>query len=153
MIMTDREIIHIAVAPPANLDTNLVRNAATVINKSPAQTRLLLASEVPQIIAHYDSIQIAQSIVRNLRDLGLVAIACKDSELRHFPQTFKAQTLEFREKEVLFRDSAGREKRIAENNIFLILVVRIETAAEVETTKQKTKFSLSRTLLMGGIPV
>jgi len=151
--MTDREIIHIVVAPPANLDTNLVRNAATLINKSPAQTRLLLVGELPQIIAHYDSIQIAESTIRNLQDLGLVAIACRDSELRHFPQTFKAQTLEFREKEVLFRDSAGREKRIVENNIFLILVGRIEIAAEVETTKQKTKFSLSRTLLMGGIPV
>jgi len=153
MIMTDREVIHIAVASPANLDTNLVRNVATLINKSHSQTRLLLAGELPQIIAHYDSIQIAESIIRNLRDLGLVAIACKDSELRHFPQTFKAQTLEFKEKGVLFRDSAGREKRIAENNIFLILVGRIETSVEAETTKQKTKFSLSRTLLMGGIPV
>ena len=151
--MTDHEVIHIAVAPPANLDTNLVRNVATIINKSTSQTRLLLAGELPQIIAHYDSMQVAESIIRNLRDLGLVAIACRDSELRQFPQTFKAQTLEFREKEVLVRDSAGREKRIVENNIFLILVVRIETSVEVGTTKQKTKFSLPKTLLMGGIPV
>lgn len=151
--MTDHEIIHIAVASPANLDTNLVRNVATLINKSHSQTRLLLAGELPQIIAHYDSIQIAESIIHNLRDLGLVAIACRDSELRHFPQTFKAQTLEFKEKGVLFRDSAGREKRIVESNVFLVLVGRIETSAEAEPTKQKTKFSLSRTLLMGGIPV
>jgi hypothetical protein len=151
--MTDYEVIHIAVAPPTNLDANLVRSVATVINKSPFHTRLLLASEVPQVIAHYDSIQIAESIIQNLRNLGIAAIACRDSELRQFPQTFKAQTLEFREKEVLFRDSAGREKRIVENNIFLVLVGRIETSVEVETTKQKTKFSLPRTLLMGGIPI
>jgi len=153
MLMADYEEIHIAVAPPANLDANLVRSVATVINKSPSQTRLLLAGEVPKVIAHYGSIQIAESIIRNLRDLGLVAIACRDSELRQFPQTFKAQTLEFKEKEVLFRDSAGREKRIVENNIFLVLVGRIETSVEVETTKHKTKFSLPRTLLMGGIPI
>jgi hypothetical protein len=153
MLMTDYEVIHIAVAPPTNLDANLVRSVATIINKSPFQTRLLLAGEVPQVIAHYDSIQIAESVIQNLRGLGLVAIACKDSELRQFPQTFKAQTLEFREKEVLFRDSAGREKRIVENNAFLVLVGRIETSVEVETTKQKTKFSLPRTLLMGGIPI
>jgi hypothetical protein len=153
MLMTDYEKIHIAVAPPANLDANLVRSVATVINKSPAQTRLLLAGEMPKVIAHYDSIQVAESIIRNLRDLGLVAIACMDSELRQFPQTFKAQTLEFREKEVLFRDIAGREKRVIENNVFLVLVGRIETSMEVETTKQKTKFSLPRTLLMGGIPI
>jgi hypothetical protein len=152
MLMTNHEVIHIAVAPPANLDANLVRSVATVINKSPSQTHLLLAGEVPKVIAHYDSIQVAESIIQNLRNLGLVAIACRDSELRQFPQTFKAQTLEFREKEVLFRDSAGREKSIAENNVFLVLVGRIEPSVEVETTKQKTKFSLPRTLLMGGIP-
>ena len=151
--MADHEVMHIAVAPPANLDADLVRSVATVINKSPSYTRLLLAGKAPKVIAHYDSIQIAESIIQNLRDLGLVAMACKDSELRQSPQTFKAQTLEFREKEVLFRDSAGREKRIVENDVFLILVGRIETSVEVETTKPKTKFSLTRTLLMGGIPI
>src|SRR5512136_591858 len=129
--MTDHEVIHIAVAPPASLDANLVRSVATAINESPFQTRLLLAGEVPKVIAHYDSMQTAESIMRNLRDLGLVVVACRDSELRRFRQTFKAQTLEFREKEILFRDSAGREKRIAESDIFLILVGRIKTSVEV----------------------
>jgi hypothetical protein len=153
MLMADYEVMHIVVAPPANLDANLVRSVATVINKSPYSTRLLLAGEVPKVIAHYDSIQVAESIIRNLRDLGLVAIACRDSELRQFPQTFKAQTLEFREKEVIFRDSAGCEKKILENNVFLLLVGRMKTSVEVETTKPKTEFSLTRTLLMGGIPM
>jgi hypothetical protein len=153
MPMTNYEVIHIAVAPPANLDANLVTSVAAIINKGLSQTRLLLASEVPKVIAHCDSIQAAESIIRNLRDLGLVAIACRDSELRQFPQTFKVQTLEFREKEVLFRDSAGREKKIVESNVSLVLVGRIESYLEVETTKQKTKFSLPGTLLTGGIPV
>jgi len=151
--MTDYEVIHIAVDPPANLDADLVKSVATVINKSPSHTRLLLAGGVPRFIANYDSLQVAESIIRNLRDLGLVAIACRDSELRQFPQTFRVQTVEFRGKEVLFRDIAGRERRIVESNVFLILVGRIETSVEVETTKQKTKFSLPRTLLMGGIPI
>jgi len=151
--MTDSEVIHIAVDPPTNLDANLVRSVANVINKSASQTRLLLAGELPKVIAHCDSIEAAESIIRNLRNLGLVAIACRGSELRQFPQTFKAQTLEFRGKEVLFRDIAGRERKIVENNVFLVLVGRIETSVDVETTKQKTKFSLPRTLLMGGIPI
>jgi hypothetical protein len=150
--MPDYEVIHIAVDPPANLDANLLRSVATIINKSPAQTRRLLAGAVPKVIAHYDTIQVAESIIRSLRNLGLVAIACRDSELCRFPQTFKAQTLEFREKEVLFRDIAGREKKVVQNDVFLVLVGRIETSVEVETTEQKTKFSLPRTLLMGGIP-
>jgi hypothetical protein len=151
--MTDSEVIHIAVDPPTNLDANLVRSVADVINKSPSQTRLLLAGEVPKVIAHCDSIQAAESTIRNLRNLGLLAIACRDSELRRFPQTFKAQTLELREREVLCRDIAGRERRIVENNVFLVLLGRIETSVEAQTTKYKTKFSLPRTLLMGGIPI
>jgi len=151
--MTDYEVIHIAVAPPANLDANLVTSVAAVINKGLSQTRLLLAGEVPKVIAHCDGIQAAECIIRNLRKLGLMAIACRDSELRQLPQTFNAQTLEFREKEVVFRDSAGREKMIVKDNVFLVLVGRVEACLEVETTKQKTKFSLPRTLLMGGIPV
>jgi hypothetical protein len=151
--MIDHEVIHIAVNPPTSFDANLVRSVANVISKSPSQTRLLLAGEVPKVIAHCDSIQAAESIIRNLRNLGLVAIACRNSELRQFPETFRARTLEFREKEVLFRDTAGRERSIVEPNVFLVLVGRIETSVEVETTKQKTKFSLPRTLLTGGIPV
>ncbi len=151
--MAEYEVMHIAVAPPGNLDADLVGSVATVISKSPYDTRLLLTSEIPKIIAHCDNIQMAESTVQNLRDLGLAAIACRDSELRQHSKSFKAQTLEFREKEVLFRDSAGREKRIGENNVFLILEGRIQTSVEVETTKPKSKFSLIGTLLAGGIPI
>jgi hypothetical protein len=153
MPMIDHEIIHIAVAPPANLNADLVTSVAAIINAGISQTRLLLAGEVPKIVAHCDSMQVAESMIQNLRDMGLMAITCRDSELRQFPQTFKAQTLEFREREVLFRDSTGPEKRIAEDDVFLLLVGRAEACLEVEATTQKTKFSLSRTLLMGGIPV
>ncbi len=151
--MADYEIVHVAIAPPDTLHANVVRSVAAVINKSPYDTRLLLAGEIPRIIAHYDSIQIAESIVQNLRDLGLAAIACRDSELRRSPQPFKAQTLEFREKEVLFRDNAGREKRMGQNNVFLILEGRMQTSVGVETTKSKTRVSLTATLLTGGIPI
>ncbi len=151
--MADYEVIHIAVAPPANLDANLVNSVATVINKSPYDTRLLLAGEIPKIIAHYSSVETAESVTKKLRDLGLVAIAYRDSELHQPPQNFKVQTLEFREKEILFRDRAGREKRIGESNVFLILEGRIQSTVEVETIKTKTKLNLAGTLLTGGIPI
>lgn len=151
--MADHEVMHIAIIPPEKLDERLVRNVATVINKSPYDTNLLLAGEIPRIIAHYDSITISESVIRNLSNLGLVAIACRDSELRQSPPGFRAQTLEFKEKEVLLRDRTSREKREEGNNIFLIIKGRIQTSVEAATTKSKTKFSLSRTLLTGGIPI
>jgi hypothetical protein len=150
--VADDEIIHVAVAPPAGADASLVKNVAAIINRGPYDTRLLLAGEIPKIVAHCGSQQQAESIVQNLRGLGLAAIACKDSELRRFPQPFEAQTLGFGEKEVLFRDSAGGEKRVVAKNVFLILVGKMETSVELETTKTKTKFNLSMTLLTG-IPV
>jgi hypothetical protein len=151
--MADYGEMYIAIAPLANLDANLVKNVAAIINRGLYDTRLLLAGEIPKVIAHCSSLQTAESIIQNLRDLGLVAIACRDSELLQFPQTFKAKDLKFKGKEILFRDSAGHEKRVVETNVFLILVGRMETSVEVETIKTKTKFSLGRTLLMGGIPM
>jgi hypothetical protein len=151
--MTDSHVVHVAVAPPTNPDADLVSGVAAAIGKSAYETRLLLAGEVPRIVAHRPSMQAAESVVRSLRDLNLVAIACEDYELRRLPQTFQAQALEFREKEVLFRDGAGREKKTAKCSVSLVIVGRIEFYLEMETTKQKIKFSPGRTLLTGGIPV
>ena len=50
--MADSEMIHVAVAPPANLDANLVRSVAAVIDKSPYDTRLVLTGEIPKINLH-----------------------------------------------------------------------------------------------------
>jgi hypothetical protein len=151
--MADDEIVHIALAPPADLDAGVVESVAAVIGRSPYDTHLLLSAKIPRIVTHCDSRQMAESLVQNLRELGLAAIACRDSELRRLPQTFQAQTLGLGEREVIFRDKAGREKKIAASGVFLILVGRIETSVETETTRTKTKFSLGRTLLMGGIPM
>lgn len=151
--MAEYEITHVAVAPPQTPGNDLVNNVATIIGKSPFETSLLLTGDIPKIIARYDSLPAAEAIVRNLRGLGLAAMACRDTELRQPPLTFTAQSLEFRDKEVLFRNSTGSEKRTVKDNVFLILSGRLETSVEVEKTTTKTKFSLTGTLLTGGFPV
>ncbi len=151
--MAEHEVIHIAIAPPAKLDDSLARSVATVIHKSPYDARLLLAGQIPKIIAHYDNAQAAESIIQKLCTLGLTAMACRDSELRPSPQGFQAQTMEFGEGEVLFRDSENREKKIAASNVFLALEGKIPAVAGVETTKTTTSLNLTATLLAGGIPI
>ena len=151
--MSDCEIVHVAIASPDTIDAGLVRNVAGIINKSPYDTRLLLARDIPKVIGHYNDVKTAESIIQNLKALGLIAIALGDSELRKTPQIFKVQTLEFQEKEVLFKDSRNHEHRIGRNDVFLILEGRIQTSSEIETTKTKTKLNLAATLLTGGIPV
>ena len=147
------ELIHIALEPSAVLEASLIRSAAAILNKDLYETRFLLAGKIPKIIAHYDNMQIADSIVEGLKKLGLKAILLNDGELHQSPQIFQVQHMKITGEEIAFYDSMGRQKRVARNNAFLIIEGLGQTPVEQQATKQKTKFSLPRTLLMGGIPI
>jgi hypothetical protein len=152
-LMADFDVVPIAVAPPAHPDEKLVSDVAAVIGKSLSHTRLLLAGELPRIIAHADSLPAAEAKVRKLHELGLTALALSEAELRRLPKIFEAQTLEFSQKAVTFRDSAGGEKGLATDDVFLILTGRVESSTETKTTRSRLKFSWGGTLVTGGIPV
>ena len=151
--MAGNEIVHLAIAPPDTCEANLIKKVAAVVNKDLYETRLLLAGEIPRIIAHYHNMQTAESIAQSLRDLGLVAIVCKDSELRKPSQSFSAHTLEFGEGEVLFWDKGGRARRMGSRDVLLILKGRMQPYVEAEATRTRMKFSLAATVVTGGIPI
>jgi hypothetical protein len=153
MVMVDGEKVHIAVVPPDTLDVSLIGSVAEIIDKSLYDTRLLLAGDIPKIIAHCDSTQAAESMVRYLRASGLAVLPFTDSELRQSPQCFTAHTLEFADAEVVFRDSSGHVKSMREHSVFLIIKGRIHTSVESETTTVKTRLNVTATLLTGGIPI
>ena len=151
---TDQKKVHVAAAPPSKLETDLVKKVAEVIGKEPYDTRLLLVGETPRILAHCGSEQEAEALRQNLGDLGLVAFICEDSELRGAAsEGLLANTLEFQEKEILFRDKGGREKRLKAEEAFLILKGKLQGYTEEESTKFKMKFSKKATLMTGGVPV
>jgi hypothetical protein len=151
--MGDREIIHIAVAPPVNIGADLVNRVSEVIYKNPYDTKLLLSGKTPKIISHCESIKKAESIIANLEALGVTCIAFKDSDLRQRQQTFKAQAIEFTEHGILIRDKSGRERNLEKSNVFLILEGKRQTSEDLESTATKTRLNLTATLLTGGIPV
>ena len=151
--MAEQEIVHVAIAPPDTLDADLVGKVATIVNKGIYDTRLLLAGGFPKIVAHCQSLQAAESITQSLRDVGLVAIVCRDTELHKRSQILSAHTLEFGTGEVLFRDKNGQVVRKRASDVFLILKGRRQTQLETEVTTTKMKFSLGATALMGGIPI
>jgi hypothetical protein len=151
--MADNEVIYIAIAPPANPDENLVRSVAAIFDKTSYDTRPLISGEIPRIIARYDNMQMIEPIINKLHNLGLEAIAVRDSELRQSASGFNVRMLEFIDKEVIFQDNAGNEKRIGGNDIFLILKGRIQTSVKIETTQSKRKINVAGTLLSGGIPM
>jgi uncharacterized cupin superfamily protein len=151
--MAGYELVHVAVAAPNIPEPDIIKKVATIVNKDPYQTRLLLSGGVPKLIAHYHSMQEAESTAQNLRDLGLVAFICKNSELHKPSKIFTAHTMEFLEGETIFRDKGGQTKRIAYSDVFLIIKGSVQTPTEEETTETKRKINWGATLLTGGIPI
>jgi hypothetical protein len=152
--MVASDIVHVLVAPPDNIETNLVKEAAAIINKDPYETRLLLSGKIPKLIAHYQSTQEAELIAKRLKTIGLVAVVCSDTEFhKSHSAGFKAYTLKLGDREVTFWDKGGQIKIIEPMNVFLILKGRHQTSINKEVTNTSIKFSLPATLLTGGIPV
>jgi len=152
--MARYDIVHVAIAPPVMLEASLVKEVAAIVNKDLYGTRLLLAGKIPRIIAHYQTIQTAESIAQRLRALGLVAIVCHDSELRKPSSAgFRAHTLKLGEGEVIFWDRGGEARSMKAKNVFLILRGTMQTYTEKEAIRTRMKFSLPATVLTGGIPI
>lgn len=151
--MDKYEIVHVAVDPPSTLDADLTKKVAAIVHEDAYDVHLHLVGEIPRILAHCQSMHAAESIAQSLRDLGLVAFVCEDSELLKTSPSFEAHNIEFEEGGVLFRDSGGRVKRINPGNVFLILKARIQADVEKESIRTKTKLSLTTTILTGGIPI
>ena len=78
---------------------------------------------------------------------------CTDSELCCSSEGFIAHTLELEQGYVLFYDRGGQKREMKSEDVFLIIKGGRETYVVKEKTETTKKFSLSRTVLMGGIPM
>lgn len=151
--MTEEQTTHVAIAPPEVLEQGLLEEVASVLNKETSDTRLLLAGNIPRIVAHCQDRQAADFMAEKLRGLGLAAMAVGDPELYGQGQRFDARTIEFHERAVLFRDKRGHVRKMESENVFLILKSRTRSRVEAKDEKAKTKLNLPATLLTGGIPI
>jgi hypothetical protein len=151
--MDAHDIVHVVITPSPKSEANLIEQVSAVINKNIYETRLLLTGNLPRIIAHHQNMESAESIAHKLKDLGLPAFVCRDSELRKPAQIFRAHTMEFKEEEVVFKDNGGHERKMVATEVFLIIKGRIKTYAEIEMSEIKMKLNWGATLLAGGIPI
>src|SRR4030042_3962001 len=151
--MAEHEVVHVAIAPPATLEEELVKKVAAIVAKNLYEARLRLTGKIPKIIANYDNVQMAESTARSLRELGLVAIVCTDPELRKAPQIYRAHMLKLEEQAALFWDRSGQERRMECRHVFLIISGRVQTYTETEVTRTVKKLNVAATLLTGGIPI
>jgi hypothetical protein len=127
------DMIYVAVAPPKTIGEDLLKKVASLVGKEIFDTRLLLAGEIPRIIASSLDTDTADSIAQSLSDAGLLAFACGDAELRNRSAGFVAHTARSGEREAIFRDRGGREIRVEAGGAFLIIRGRIQS-----TTREKT---------------
>jgi hypothetical protein len=146
-------MVYVAVAPPKTLSEDLLKRVASHIGKEIFDTRLLLSGEIPRIIAPCRNIDTADSIARGLRDAGLGAFVCRDSELRNRPASFVAHTARFGEREVTFRDRRGGEVRVEAGDAFLIIRGRRQSTTQEKISTTKMKLNVPATVLTGGIPI
>lgn len=151
--MAENEVVHVAIAPPAVLEEELVNKVAAIVAKSPYETRLGLMGKIPKIIANYTTMQMAESQARSLREIGLVAIVCADSELRKSSPGYKAHTMKFEEKAVLFWNRSGQTRRTESSEVSLIISGRMQTYTETEVIATTKKLNIAATILTGGIPI
>jgi len=147
------DVFHIVLVPPKALDAELVKRVASLVGKEISDTRLLLCGEIPRIIAHFPNTDTAELIAWGMRDAGLVAFVCKDSELRNRSTSFVAHTTKFGAKEVIFWDKRGGEARVEAGDVFLIIRGRMRSCRQEETSTTKMKLNVAATVLTGGIPV
>ena len=146
-------MVHVAVAPPKTLSTELIERVAALVGKEIVDTRLLLAGGIPRIIASPPDAEAADSIARRLREAGLVAFVCGDTELRKRPAGFRAHTARSGEGEVIFGDRQGGEIRIEAGDAFLIMRGRMRSVTPAKTSTTKMKLNVPATVLTGGFPV
>ncbi|MCX6566546.1 MAG: hypothetical protein NTW38_09045 [Candidatus Aminicenantes bacterium] len=146
-------MVYVAVASPKTLSEDLLKRVASLIGKEIFDTRLLFSGEIPRIVASCHDIDTAESIARGLRDAGLVAFVCKDSELRNHPASFVAHTARSGEREVIFWDRRGGEVRFEAGDAFLIIRGRRQSITQEKTSTTKMKLNVPATVLTGGIPI
>jgi len=152
--MSEQAIVYVAIAPKDKLEAGLAEKVAAIIKKDVHETRLVLGGKIPRIVGRYQSLQAAESVAQSLRTLGLVAIMCSDSEIRHPSSVrFRAHTLGLGEGEITFWDK-GRQMRVVDaQSAFLILKAALQSRTAKETTTTKAKLDIAATMLTGGIPI
>ena len=145
----------VALAPAHNVSAEALKHAAAILGTDDYSLRLLLAGEMPRIVAQFANNPEAAALTKELASLGLTAISGDNTTLHQkSPDVFIAQAMQTGAKGVFFRGGHAEVKEIYTGDAFLILE-GILPLPDQEPLGNKTekKLNVPATLLMGGIPV
>jgi hypothetical protein len=153
-LMSEQTTVYVAIAPKDKLEAGLAEKVAAIVKKDVRETGLVLGRKIPTIAGRYQNLQAAESVAQSLMSLGLVAIVCGDSEIRHPSSTrFRAHSLQLGDGEITFWDKGRRAKVVDANSVYLIIKGVLQSQTEKETTMTKAKLDIAATVLTGGIPI
>jgi hypothetical protein len=152
--MINLDTIHVAIATPEAGNDVLVETIAAASHKSSGEIRNIQSKKIPGIVAHFPTIEKAEELVRSLKSLGIIAFSCKQSDLlRASARSFKAYNLIKGPDTIVFHNNANKELTLKISDIFLIIQGTSLSKTIKESTESKMKFSISKTLMIGGIPM
>lgn len=152
--MAETEVFYLALAPPSSLDPALTEKVAALTGRDVFGTRIILNSKIPRIVGRYGSLDEAEAVAGELRPLGLLAVVCRQAELRHpSPTRFRAHTMKAGEDRITFWDRQGQSRVVEAGGVLLVLRGTARTPVRTESAKTKTQLNLAATVVTGGIPV
>ncbi len=147
------DLVDIIVAPGVAVTDEFTQQTAAVLGLDLYHTRRLLTAKVPRIVARRPGPSEAETLVRRLGDLGLVAFACPEAELREPLRVFRARSLTFEEGAAVFRDKDTSKFRLSSAGAFLIIDGIRHNRQQQEVVRKSKRLNLTGMLLTGGIPM
>jgi hypothetical protein len=151
--MVENDLLNIALAPASKINDELAQKLATILNLDIYRSRALLNSKIPKIISRQTDLLKAEEILNRINSLGLAAFSYKNSVLKQSLHSFKANSIEFGDSYIIFKDKTSQLFRLEKKNVFLILKANIKSSMEKEIVNKIKKLDITATLLTGGIPI
>ncbi len=151
--MAANDLIDIAITSNNEPNDELIQNLANILNQDLGHVRSIVASRDPRIIVQQTNLKEVEKILQQIENLGFISFSCEDNKLRKPFRFFKANAIEFGNKEIIFKDKATQLYRLQKENAFLIIKRILKTYEENEIITEVKKLNITATLMMGGIPI
>jgi hypothetical protein len=151
--MNTTDLIDIVISPDNKPTEELTQKFATILSRELYYTRALLASKIPKIISQLTDLQKVEVMLHQIEALGIVSFSIRDDVLQKPLRIFKANTLEFAENYIVFKDKNSQLFRLEEKNVCLVLKGILRKDEEKEVISNIKNLNITATLMTGGIPI
>jgi hypothetical protein len=131
----------------------LVQALARVLGITAFEARPRLMGSGPAVVASFADAEMALALAKELNQIGFTTLTVDSVEVRSNTGHFIVRRFKFNKWSLLVETSGGQQAEFPYENIDLLLPgISITGTSETKAVIER-KFSLSKTLLTGGIPM